>query len=377
MNTIEVLIVGAGPYGIAVASELHHRRISFAIIGKPFSLWLDHTLDEASLRSDRHASEIYDPMGAYPLSAYIRKVEPQRAESILDGRIPSLIFRKYLIDITRRLPFAVRTTRVNQLISQEDSFLATLDTGEQIRSRRVVVATGVEPHRHLPLGLSKIPPDRVAHAYEVDRYQHLRGKHLLIIGAGQSAGDAAKILSRRNRVTWVRRKKPVFYSEPINLPRPLFKAALKLSPLFYWLPWPMKRALAKRFVETTMTPDLECELRPPKVGILQSSIEDLALRFSGGALRSPLLEDPADFLVAATGYRLSMDHLKFIDSSILGRLRRNQGSLWLDSRFRTSFPGLHVVGGLAEPMHGPAQRFLMGATHAAHQIGKCLESASP
>src|SRR5438132_263722 len=41
-RTTDVLIVGAGPYGISLSYELHRRGIPFEVVGHPFSLWRRH-----------------------------------------------------------------------------------------------------------------------------------------------------------------------------------------------------------------------------------------------------------------------------------------------------------------------------------------------
>ena len=37
----DVVIVGAGPYGLSLASQLRKRRVSYRIIGQPMKFWRD------------------------------------------------------------------------------------------------------------------------------------------------------------------------------------------------------------------------------------------------------------------------------------------------------------------------------------------------
>ena len=72
-RTAEVLIVGAGPYGIALSYDLYAKGIPFTIVGHPFSLWRKHTLGSMILRSDVNSSQIFSRDGHFNLRSYLRR----------------------------------------------------------------------------------------------------------------------------------------------------------------------------------------------------------------------------------------------------------------------------------------------------------------
>ena len=38
-----VLVIGAGPYGVGIADEIHERGLDVRVVGEPFELWRRHT----------------------------------------------------------------------------------------------------------------------------------------------------------------------------------------------------------------------------------------------------------------------------------------------------------------------------------------------
>jgi thioredoxin reductase (NADPH) len=87
--------------------------------------------------------------------------------------------------------------RVAQLEALDDgSFCATFDTGARIRARAVVVATGVQ-YRRLPIpGLTALEGSGVYYAATDIEARYSKGTEAIVIGGGNSAGQAAMFLSR-------------------------------------------------------------------------------------------------------------------------------------------------------------------------------------
>jgi cation diffusion facilitator CzcD-associated flavoprotein CzcO len=48
----DVVVVGAGPYGLSTAVYLQERRLSLAVFGKPLRLWRGHMTQGTLLRSN-------------------------------------------------------------------------------------------------------------------------------------------------------------------------------------------------------------------------------------------------------------------------------------------------------------------------------------
>jgi thioredoxin reductase (NADPH) len=82
---------------------------------------------------------------------------------------------------------------------EDDSFCATFDSGQRVRARAVVVATGVQ-YRRLPLDrLVDFEGAGIYYAATEIEARYCKGTEAVIIGGGNSAGQAAMFLSRSAR----------------------------------------------------------------------------------------------------------------------------------------------------------------------------------
>lgn len=368
----QCLIIGAGPYGIALANQLHEDGNSFVIVGDTFSLWYDHTHPDLPIRSDWQTSEIYSPSSRFCFKTYIRNCYPDNWQHILDHRIGGDVFRGYLEQVQDQLPFEVIETRVVGL-NQIDNlkFGAELEDGRSIQADNVVLATGIEPHRYLPEEFSHLPEHLCKHSWHLSDFLDVTNKKILVLGRGQSAAEAVAHLSTNNQISWVCRQKPKFYNEPINLPAPIFKALRYLSRVYFYLPGLLHKKLAKTFTEVTVTPDMEPKIN--HVEQIRCDAEGLELTVQKDKLVSAKLSTEFDFIVAATGYRYRLSSFGFLSQELKDLLDTDESSCpRVNSRFKSNVKGFYMMGGITESSHGPAMRFMMGAPFAARTISKTI-----
>src|ERR1700678_2975366 len=66
----EIVIIGAGPYGLSIAAHLRARGLGFRIFGQPMSNWQHKMPRGMLLKSDGFASNLADPADAFTLEAY-------------------------------------------------------------------------------------------------------------------------------------------------------------------------------------------------------------------------------------------------------------------------------------------------------------------
>jgi thioredoxin reductase (NADPH) len=87
-----------------------------------------------------------------------------------------------------------RVVRLQQL--EDEIFCATFDSGQRVRAKAVVVATGVQ-YRRLPIeGLQQFEGAGIYYAATEIEARYCKGTEAVIIGGGNSAGQAAMFLSR-------------------------------------------------------------------------------------------------------------------------------------------------------------------------------------
>src|SRR5262249_37948863 len=75
MRRTDVVIIGAGPYGLSLAAHLSQSNVPFLIFGKPMESWLTRMPRGMHLKSDGFASSLYDPESTLTLGQYCRQNE--------------------------------------------------------------------------------------------------------------------------------------------------------------------------------------------------------------------------------------------------------------------------------------------------------------
>jgi hypothetical protein len=77
-------------------------------------------------------------------------------------------------------------------------------------------------------------------------------------------------------------------------------------------------------------------------------------------------------VLAATGYRVDLDRLDFLDPALRGEVRTVAGWPHLTSSFESSVPGLYFTSLAAAETFGPVMRFVCGAGFAARRISAAV-----
>jgi hypothetical protein len=84
----------------------------------------------------------------------------------------------------------------------------------------------------------------------------------------------------------------------------------------------------------------------------------------------------ADRLIAATGYKVDLKRLPFLDDSLRLAVKDTDGWPTLSPSFESSSPGLYFVGISSALSFGPMMRFAFGATYTAHKLSRHLARKS-
>src|SRR5437879_5781884 len=73
-NDCEVAVVGAGPYGLAVAAHLRSAKVDARVFGRPMSFWREQMPKGMKLRSPWIATHIADPGKRLSLDVFAHQV---------------------------------------------------------------------------------------------------------------------------------------------------------------------------------------------------------------------------------------------------------------------------------------------------------------
>jgi len=385
-HPIDVAVVGSGPYGLSVAAHLRHRDLTFRIFGEPMRFWLGMPRG-LFLKSFAFATTIANPE-ALTYDGWCRERglecrEPCSTES----------FAEYGLWLQRTLVPQVEPRDVVGITEQEGLFHLTLSGGEEFRARRVVLAVGLRYFQRLPPALAHLPASLVSHTAQHADYGHHRGQDVCVIGAGQSALEAATLLHEagaRPRLL-VRGDGPVFHGRT-PAERPLvdrLRAPLTVlgAGRMHWVLQHLPMLIHHvpeghrvRFTRGYLGPAGSWWLRErfePHVPVHRRA-EVISARAADGGVVLRLREDGAerdlraDHVVAGTGFQVDVDRLAFLAPVLRERLARIEGAPRLDRHFQSSVPGLYFVGVLSMFSFGPLFRFVAGTAVAAPRVVRHL-----
>ena len=218
---IEVAIIGAGPYGLSIASHLQARNIDYRIFGEPMRTWRTAMPQGMFLKSDGFASNIWDPSGRFTLRQYCAK----RGLPYKDTGLPVSreIFADYGEDFQQNCVPDLERGMVSEVREASRGFQLTLASGESLTARRVILAVGISHFAHLPQALASLSPSVVSHSSRNPNLGLFAGREMLVLGAGASALDCAALLVAAGASVKLiaRAEKIHFHDGPTLGPRPL------------------------------------------------------------------------------------------------------------------------------------------------------------
>ncbi len=334
--------------------------------------------------------------GIFTLKAYCAEKNIPYADIGLPVRVEDFI--AYGLEFQRRHVPDLESVQVSSLSPHAQGFELTLETGETVRARRVVVATGIMNFAHLPPLLAALTGESVSHSSRHHDLTQFKGRRVAILGAGASALDVAVLLQRVGAITQLfARRTAINFNAPPREPRPLVerlknprsglgtgwksRMCTDLPDVFHALP----RKLRFRAVERHLGPapcwftrhEVEGRL-PMHLGArLVGADADMGLVrlvFDQAGEKDPKVVE-ADHVIAATGYKVALSRLGFIDPSILSRIGKASDTPILDRHFESSVRGLFFVGAVAAYSFGPLLRFAFGARFAAKRLSNRLARA--
>jgi cation diffusion facilitator CzcD-associated flavoprotein CzcO len=365
----QLLVVGAGPYGLSAASFARENGIECVVLGRPMSFWREHMPEDMFLRSgpDWHM----DPAGVHTLEAYLE----ERGVAAADvDPIPIGLFLDYADWFERAKGVVARPDYVERLTRLDGRFEATLDGGERITADAVVCAPGVSHYACVPDWAGTLAPGLGTHTCDLVSFDELGGKRVLIVGGRQSAYEWAALLHEHGaaRVDVVHRH-PAPRFERVSWGFVDAHVDRTLEVPGYWrrLPQAERDAVAQRFWEVgrlTLEHWLTPRLGEVRVwaGREVAEVEgERKLRLSGGES----LE--VDAVVFACGYRADLAKVPYLHG-LIDEIELAGGFPVLDEGLGSSIPGLYVTGFSATRDFGPFFGFVKGAPAAGTLIVRDL-----
>ncbi len=397
VGTADIVIVGAGPYGLSLAAHLAASDLDVRVFGRSMRTWREGMPTGMKLKSDGFASSLSDPDGSYTLGHFCRERDIAYAES--GWPVPVEVFAAYGQAFASRFVPQLDERKVTSIARSGQDFTVELEDGTTVVARRVVLATGIGAFGVQPPQLSTLPRASVSHSSQHADFGRFKGQAVAVIGAGASALDAAAALRRAGASpTLVSRRSAVRFYEAGPPRRPIDAVLAPKTPLgsgwkkllcckapllFHALPARLRLRIVQRYLGPAPGWSVRDTIEGHVPYCLDATLAGARLRSDGrvelavdrpGQGRSVLA---VDHVVAATGYKVDLSRLGLLADDLLARLRTLDLSPVLSRNFESSVGGLYVVGTPSAYSFGPMFRFACGADYAARRVTRHILAQRP
>lgn len=376
LNT-NLLIVGAGPFGLAVAAQASHDGLEHIIVGKPMEFWRRNMPKGMFLRSacDWHL----DPLGVHTIESYLQT----QGKTPVDVEPLSLDFYLSYCDWFQKQKDIQPVPVYIQKLERNDHFVATTIEGDVINAQTVVLAPGFKHFAHVPAELkAKLPENRYQHTCDFIDLNNALDKRYLIIGGRQSAFEwAALLLESGASAVYVshRHATPDFDVAEWDWINHLVDHTVEDPSWFRRLTQAEKDDISHRMWaegRLKLEPWLGPRLKDDRLKLwphteLESCVEqengDLAVTLTNGETFN------VDHVVLATGYKVDITQLPYLSAgNILEQLETRNGFPVLDDHFEASIPGLFITSMPAGQDFGPFFGFTVSVRTSAKLICRRL-----
>lgn len=377
----DVVVVGAGPYGLSVAAHLQGKGLKVAIFGKPLKLWREHMPKGMYLRSHWWATNLSDPDKKYGFKQFFlnspyKSCYPVPIEAFIDY---GMWFQKQVVP-------NVDETYVTSIERRGKQFLLTLADGRMVQSSAVVMAIGLYYYANRPAEYDHMPAELVSHSFEYSDFARFAGKKVVIVGGGQSAVEYAALLHEAGANVHLVARRPIHWLAPDTDSKRSFIDQIRapragIAP--GWKNWVLEYFpyLFQRFPQGKKDRYIRNHYNAAASDWLKERVVGKVTLHEGQAVEKVTEVDnaveltfsnkevlKADHVILATGYRVDIHRLSMLHPSLLAEIQTDTDIPILNNRFESSVPGLYFVGLTSLRGFGPLFRFVVGTKAAAKRV---------
>jgi FAD-dependent urate hydroxylase len=396
MKKVSVAVIGAGPYGLSVAGHLAARGVDHRIFGRPMQFWdgIAAAGGERYLKSYCFGTNISLPT---PGSSFADYSAPRGLETFEPCSIAN--FAAYGHWFQQRNVGWVEPVDVADVTRSGNAYTLTLENGERLAADRVVVATGLGSFDNMPPALGSLPAAAATHTSKIGNFAAFAGRDVAVVGAGQSALEAAALLREagarpqllvrgpsvhwhtrvsRSRSLWRRLRSPIsgLGTGPKAWALTRFPGAMHRAPAGWRTSFVRHHLPAEGawWLRRRVEGQMPIHLATTIVGARETAGR-VALRVRSAGCGSER-QLTVDHVVAGTGYDINVDRFEFLDMDIRCAIDRIEHAPNLNAVFESSLPGLHFAGPASAMSFGPLFRFVVGADYTARVVTRHLASGT-
>lgn len=376
---LNTLVIGAGPFGLALAAHLQQKGIDHLVVGKPMEFWEKHMPEGMFLRSgcDWHL----DVNNVHTMEAFatMQGLTAKEAEPIaLDFY---LRYTRWFIEQTK---LNIKQVYITELKQAKDGFIAILDNGSSIASKHVVVAVGFKYFTYTPPDVvAALPQNRYSHTCDTIQLDQFNNKRVLIIGGRQSAFEWTALLHEKNAAhvhvsyrhdtpdfaaadwSWVMdvvnniAKHPTWFRELTAESKEEYRYKLWAEGRLKVEPW-----LNNRIHQSSVSLHPRTQVQRTEI----TADNAITIFLNNG------VSFDVDHIITATGYKVEITQLPFLNAELLASLECSNGFPHLDGSFQSNIPGLFFTSFMAGQDFGPFFGFTIGVRAAAKLVVEGLKA---
>jgi FAD-dependent urate hydroxylase len=385
----DILIIGAGPYGLSISAHLRGLGVDHRIVGRPLDTWRAHMPIGMNLKSEPYASGLSAPQRGYDIGDYHGQAGlpwASRAGFVFLER-----FLSYGDWFTEQVVPDVEDVRVTEVAATGSGFAVTFADADPVTARQVVVATGVLPFATIPPEFAGLPADLVSHSSDLHRLDHFRDRRVAVLGAGQSALESAALLHEAGaEVLLIARRPEIYWNEPNpehvsalgQLRWPVTRLCEGWRCAIWNFPTPFQRLpqdIRVRLAVAILGPSGSWWLKARVQGVVETvtSCRVAAAQPAGRGLRLQLQgaqrsSVEVDHVVAATGFPVDLDRLTFLQAGLRAQVRTANRYPLVNRAGESSVRGLYFAGAQTAVSLGPVMRFMAGTHKVASHLARSL-----
>lgn len=351
---LDLAIIGAGPYGLSLAAHAKESGIKHKVFGFPMDFWKTKNPPNMFIRTKLKHTNLIDPESSFTLKKY-----EQEKGLNLEYPINRLTFADYGVWFIEKVGIDIIQDLVIEINYANEFFNIKTENNDFFQAKRIIVGVGVSYSKYIPKKICNQSHKLVSHSSDHTDYKKFEKKHVLVLGGGQSAWESAALLHENNAevVLAYRRNKRLTPEKDLN------KQQLEIADQFYSLSEPEKIKMKEKFEKPTVSEFLVHLVKGKVVEKPNSFVKDIQEINNSRQIKVVFNDDESnvfDHVIAATGYRYSVENITFL-YPLIDKLKVNSvGEPILSENFESNLKNLYFVGPASSYSFGPTFRFISG-----------------
>ena len=392
MSTTEVLVIGAGPFGVSISAHLRDLGVDHQIAGRPMDTWRAHMPLGMMLKSEPYGSAIASPRGGYDVAAYYRLRGYDYVNRL--GPLPLDRFLDYADWYVKQLVPDVRDVTAADI---------SLGGGSGWRSptpSRLPPVRSSSPPACCPTRISRPSCRACRPAWSrtpliTTTWTRFRGRRVAVVGADPSAMETAALLHEQGTdVRIIARTPALHFTEPNpaelgpfgHIKRPVTNLCEGWHCAFWYTP-----AAFRRLPEDMRITKARTVLGPSGAWWLRKRVEGVVDVLTGHQVRKAVLDGSGvqllvegpeqsvltvDHVIAGTGFRIDLARLPFLPEGLRARITTINGYPEVSRAGESSVPGLYFAGAPTAVSIGPSARFIAGTHTISAKLARAVARRS-